>query len=86
MILDVLINGETFRTFVEKMLVLTLKPGDIVTMDNLVVSNRCAAMSKCGGLRCATCRETPPHRSYAMAPASTVSTVPVILRALSSIR
>jgi hypothetical protein len=37
---EVLINGESFRTYVEKMPVLTLKPGDIVTMDNLAASNR----------------------------------------------
>jgi len=29
------INGETFRLYVEKVLVPTLKPGDIVVMDNL---------------------------------------------------
>ncbi len=34
-LLDGPINGETFRTYVEKLLVPTLKPGDIVLMDNL---------------------------------------------------
>ncbi len=29
------INGETFQLYVEKVLVSTLKPGDIVIMDNL---------------------------------------------------
>ena len=29
------INGETFRLYVEKLLVPTLKPGDVVMMDNL---------------------------------------------------
>jgi transposase len=29
------INGESFRTYVEKVLVPTLRPGDIVIMDNL---------------------------------------------------
>ncbi|TAI59527.1 transposase, partial [Bradyrhizobium sp. Leo170] len=29
------INGETFQTYVEKVLVPTLQPGDIVIMDNL---------------------------------------------------
>ncbi len=29
------INGERFRHYVEKVLILTLKPGDIVVMDNL---------------------------------------------------
>jgi transposase len=33
--LDGPINGESFRTYVEKVLVPTLKPGDIVIMDNL---------------------------------------------------
>ncbi len=28
-------NGESFRTYVEKVLVPTLRPGDIVIMDNL---------------------------------------------------
>ncbi len=34
-LLDGPINGESFRTYVEKVLVPTLKPGDIVIMDNL---------------------------------------------------
>jgi len=29
------INGETFRLYIEKVLVPTLRPGDIVVMDNL---------------------------------------------------
>ena len=33
--LDGPINGESFRTYVEKVLVPTLKPGDIVIIDNL---------------------------------------------------
>ena len=34
-VLDGPINGESFRTYVEKVLVPTLQPGDIVVMDNL---------------------------------------------------
>jgi transposase len=34
-LLDGPIDGESFRTYVEKLLVPTLKPGDIVIMDNL---------------------------------------------------
>ncbi len=34
-LLDGPIDGETFRTYVEKVLFPTLKPGDIVIMDNL---------------------------------------------------
>ncbi len=34
-LLDAPINGQTFRTYVEKVLVPTLRPGDIVIMDNL---------------------------------------------------
>jgi transposase len=34
-VLDGPIDGETFRTYLEKVLVPTLKPGDIVIMDNL---------------------------------------------------
>ena len=34
-LLDGPINGERFRTYVDKVLVPTLKPGDIVVMDNL---------------------------------------------------
>ena len=33
--LDGPINGETFRTYVERMLAPTLEPGDIVVLDNL---------------------------------------------------
>jgi transposase len=34
-LLDAPIDGETFRTYVEEVLVPTLRPGDIVIMDNL---------------------------------------------------
>ena len=34
-VLDGPIDGESFRTYVEKVLVPTLQPGDIVIMDNL---------------------------------------------------
>lgn len=34
-LLDGPINGESFRTYVEKILVPTLRPGDIVILDNL---------------------------------------------------
>ena len=34
-LLDGPINGETFRLYVDKVLVPTLRPGDIVVMDNL---------------------------------------------------
>jgi transposase len=34
-LLDAPIDGETFRTYVEEVLVPTLRPGDIVVMDNL---------------------------------------------------
>src|SRR5271169_3522489 len=34
-LLDSPIDGESFRTYVEKVLVPTLRPGDIVIMDNL---------------------------------------------------
>jgi transposase len=34
-LLDCPIDGETFRTYVEEVLVPTLRPGDIVVMDNL---------------------------------------------------
>ena len=34
-LIDGPINGEGFRTYVEKALVPTLKPGDLVIMDNL---------------------------------------------------
>ena len=34
-LLDCPINGDSFRAYVEKMLVPTLKPGDVVIMDNL---------------------------------------------------
>jgi hypothetical protein len=34
-LLDSPIDGETFRTYVEEVLIPTLRPGDIVVMDNL---------------------------------------------------
>ena len=34
-LIDGPINGETFRTYVEKVLVPVLRPGDVVIMDNL---------------------------------------------------
>lgn len=34
-LLDGPINGETFRLYVDKVLIPTLRPGDIVVMDNL---------------------------------------------------
>lgn len=34
-VVDTAVNGDTFRTYVTKFLVPTLKPGDIVIMDNL---------------------------------------------------
>src|SRR5437016_1076874 len=34
-VIDGPINGESFRAYVEQMLVPTLQPGDIVVMDNL---------------------------------------------------
>ncbi len=34
-LLDCPIDGETFRTYIEEVLVPTLRPGDIVVMDNL---------------------------------------------------
>lgn len=34
-VLDQPINGEWFRAYVEQVLVPTLKPGDVVVMDNL---------------------------------------------------
>ncbi len=34
-VLDGPVNGDIFRTYVEKVLVPTLKPGDVVVMDNL---------------------------------------------------
>ena len=39
-LLDGPIDGESFKTYVEKVLVPTLKPGDIVTMDNLATRER----------------------------------------------
>ena len=44
-LLDGPINGESFRTYVEKVLVPTLSPGDIVILDNLG-SHRGAAVRR----------------------------------------
>src|SRR5471030_1398236 len=44
-LLDAPIDGETFRTYVEEVLIPTLRPGDIVVMDNLV-SHKGAAVRR----------------------------------------
>ena len=62
-LLDGPINGESFRLYVEKVLVPTLRPGDIVVMDNLG-SHKGKARSPRSSARPApsssSCRNTPP--------------------------
>jgi transposase len=55
------IDGESFRTYVEKVLVPTLRPGDIVIMDNLG-SHKAKAVRqliRAAGPSSSSCRDTP---------------------------
>src|ERR1700692_927228 len=61
-LLDGPINGERFRTYVEKVLGPTLHPGDLVIMDNLAVTTAGPSATQSGpqvaGFSC--CLNTPP--------------------------
>src|SRR5258706_12760067 len=56
------INGETFQLYVEKVLVPTLRPGDIVIMEILARTRArlCAAPFVQPAPGSSTCRNTPP--------------------------
>ena len=62
-LLDGPINGESFRVYVEKVLVPTLRPGDLVLADNLG-SHRGKAVRRAiraaGARLFSSCRNTPP--------------------------
>ncbi len=62
MVLDGAMNGAAFLAYVEQVLVPTLKPGDIVVMDNLPAHKppASAARSRRPAPSCATCRPTRP--------------------------
>ncbi len=57
---DGAMNGAVFRAYVEQVLAPTLKPADIVIMDNLSAHKRlvCARRSSERGRRCCSCRPT----------------------------
>src|SRR5262245_56266221 len=59
-VIDGPINGEWFRAYVEKVLAPTLRPGDIVILDNLgahkVAGVRAAGPSRRAAPGCSTCR------------------------------
>jgi hypothetical protein len=68
------INGERFHAYVEQFLVPTLKPGDVVILDNLG-SHKGKAVRKAirdVGARLVSCRNTPPTsiRSSRSSPSS----------------
>ena len=56
------INGEAFRLYIEKVLVPTLRPGDIVIMDNLGShkAQRRAPRIRPPAPGSSSCRNTPP--------------------------
>jgi transposase len=57
------INAERFRAYVEQFLVPTLKPGDVVILDNLAVptrERRCAMRSGMSEPASSSCRNTSP--------------------------
>ena len=61
-LLDGPINGETFRLYVDKVLVPTLRQGDIVVMDNLG-SHKSKAVRRAiraAGAACFSCPNTRP--------------------------
>ena len=73
-VLDGPIDGASFRAYVEQCLVPTLRPGDIVVMDNLA-SHKVAGIStrsKRSALNRAICRRTAPisTRSSSSSPSS----------------
>ena len=59
-VIDGPINGEAFLAYVEQILVPTLRPGDVVVMDNLVCHKRVAAVKAIEKAGC-TVRYLPPY-------------------------
>ncbi len=60
MVLDGPMNGDAFQAYVEQVLVPTLRPGDIVVMDNLP-AHKVAASRRDRGRRRASLRYLPPY-------------------------
>ena len=60
LVLDGPINGESFLAYVEQFLVPTLRPGDIVVMDNLA-SHKVAGVAEAIAAAGATVRYLPPY-------------------------
>ena len=60
MVIDGAINGELFLAYVEQVLLPTLKPGDIVVMDNLS-SHQVAGVVEVIASACATVLYLPPY-------------------------
>jgi hypothetical protein len=75
-LLDGPINGEKFRLYVDKVLIPTLQPGDIVVMDNLgsTRGGRFAGRSGRSAPSSSSCRNTPPTsiRSSRSSPSSSI--------------
>ena len=76
-VLDGPVNGASFRLYVEKVLVPTLRPGDLVILDNLGShkGNAVRAASALLGRGCSFCRPTVPTliRSSKSSPSSNTS-------------
>jgi transposase len=59
-VLDGAMNGDVFVAYVEQVLVTTLRPGDVVVMDNLVCHKRVAAVRAIERAGCTVCY-LPPY-------------------------
>jgi transposase len=60
LVIDGAMNGDLFVAYVEQVLVPTLRPGDVVVMDNLVCHKRVAAVRAIEKAGC-TVRYLPPY-------------------------
>jgi transposase len=60
MVIDGAMTGDLFVAYVEQILVPTLRPGDVVVMDNLICHKRVAAVRAIEGAGC-TVRYLPPY-------------------------
>jgi len=69
-VIDEPMNGEIFRVYLDRCLVPTLKPGDIVAMDNLPAHKMTKSDASSGplALSCAICRRTRPTSTLSRGP------------------
>jgi transposase len=64
MVLDGAMTGDVFVAYAEQVLVPTLRPGDIVVMDNLASHKRAAAVRAIEGAGCSVCYLPPYSPDY----------------------